>query len=735
VCCSSCWQCWDDDEPAVTNQEDETGITAKEGAGGWGDDDLDHLDVENDAAPAPPPVPASAPVRMNSAISSEDDFQDAMEDNEGWGDDEDIFVDDGGDQPAVLQTPARDPPPSKTTHHHKLEEVHQELVSYVESLMVVLPSVNAVLEAEYNHPGKAQELLQYYTERPQLRAYTIDKELPRMEYRLVLEHEHADEPIVVENKQEIAQMFKLQPELDLLARCSNQSLLADLLQVMTGSDCMVRPQYMATCMAQSCLFVLRPRPGTDGGLVECNCQLVLSLPGDISSGERHPVANIQALIAFGIPPTPQDPPMIYFKIQTMDIVLPNMDILRSTAQFLLESGLIDHPPMSPFPESPAGGPAVCANGGDFRDVFLQQSQTMLQNSTVGLKSAWKQIDSVAGLQNKMNLVKKIIPSGDSSVIEAAMKEQEEYHLQLQEQRKHDKQQQQQQATIHAADTVPVSYPPTEGGPPPHHQHQVPPQAAAQRPTSILGSFMGRLAKTVTLPEEDPRMYEEYAAEMQRKTPLDFSGGPQPQAIAGIQHGPQPSPVHFYRKDDDGGALPRTTPQAPSAEQNPATKTSPWLSRLTEPAPVPAPSPAPVPQPLQLVPPQQPKPDTMDDNDHEEELGVGDGWDDDDLVLDDGAEEIVEEKIEDVKLTEAQPPSRAFPVPQTTSSVEAGDKSPPPALKQKSSAAATIATTGAAPNEPASAELKQTKPEDDIVETRKRYVNPRPGLRQLRPLLS
>lgn len=673
---------------------------------GWGED-LDDLIDDDDLggqpaptpAPAPAPIPA-APVPAPAPVGNVgwgdedegwgDDLDDlevepdgphkaATSDKQGWGDDDDLFQ----DSQEIEAPPAVNTPVAPPRQNQQLDKVHQELVSYVESLMVLLPSINAVLSAEYNLPEKAADLLHYYSERPQLREYTIEKELSRMEYQVVIQHDSGTEPIVVKDKDEIAKLFRLQNELDMLVRCANQSLLADLLHVMTGPDGLVRPQYMATCLAESCMFVLRCKPGAPGGLVECFSRLVLSLPEP--SGNRYPVANLKVHIMLGIPTHPGQPPMVDFKLKNLDIVIDSMDVLRPTAQFLLESGLLDDPCMSPFPDSPAGAGPIDDND-RFRDVFLQQSQNMLQNSTVGLKSAWKQIDSVAGIQNKMNMVKNILPTNDT--FEAAMQEQEAYQQQLQAQRQYP-------GAIQPNDTVPVSYPPSSSRP----QPPIPPPQPQARPTSILGSFMGAIAKTVTLPEEDATMYDHYAAGLQKP-----NGGNQPQTAF-----PRP-PAAFPRPLETAGAaaqpmrLYRTAESTAAApEPAPAKKVSPWLNRLTEPE-----APAPVPASVTSFPrPPAAESSKSDENNalegDDDDLGLDDGWgeEDDGFVIDDGL------------ATPAAAVQASAPVPHPTP------------------------TTTSTPVVASAAAKKQEtfSIEDDVVEIRKRWVNPRSGPRYLTTLLS
>jgi len=688
----------------------------KEGEEGWGDDlDLDDLDVDGTervddvdptidfavpmeapnsmfnkmAAAAPVPVPAPGPAPIPPAFAEEeDDFR--------WEEDEDVFTDANQEEevlPPSSQPPPMQTPPPVNKFTGKINQVHDELIAYVEALMVTLPSIKAVLMAEYNHPHKAAELLHYYQERPNLRKYTIEKELPRMDYRVVLHHSNAtteenEPPIVVDDKREIERLFRLQPELDVLVRCANQSLLADLLKVMTDPDGLVRPQYMATCLAQSCQFVLECQQGTEGGTIRCNTELVLSLPEP--SGNRYEVARIRGSVLLGIPTHPQhQAPMLEYDLKTMRITLNSMEKLRSTAEFLVESGWLEHPPVSPFPDTPAG--ANMDDNDTFRDVFLQQSQTV----SLGLSAAWKQIDAVAGLQNKMNLVKNI--AGDGSLLEQAMQEQEEYHRQMEEEAR---QRQQQSNNI-----VPVSSNISATDQQGLHPLQQQPQA---RPKSLLGSFMGKLASSVAIPDEDPSIYGQPQSHPPRqgifpRPPMYPAGSFSRQAVESAETaGSFSRPAiettgSFPRPRLEEVERPFPRPQlnkAPDKSAKPAAAKQPassWSSQMATQAQEITPSPVPA---------------TDDEN-----LALDDGWDDDvDLTLDD----------------ESSPDQPAKPAAER----------PPVSTATLVPAAPAISTTFgnerkelARPIEPS----LFTK-EDDIVETRKRWVNPGPGRRCLPPAL-
>ena len=197
------------------------------------------------------------------------------------------------------------------TYTLKEQRWRQELTHYLETLPAHAQSITAVLQAEYNTPAKAFELQQYYQERPQLLQYTVEKELARMDYTLI-----TPAGDIVTDKTEIAQHFhhhvgaasSSQVDAILTPRCANQSLLADIVQVLTGPDRLVRPQYLSAAVASQCKL----RVDLAQHVVEIVAALDLSLPSSSSSGTRTnaarwKIAELAVVVVFVCPPVIQQP--------------------------------------------------------------------------------------------------------------------------------------------------------------------------------------------------------------------------------------------------------------------------------------------------------------------------------------------------------------------------------------------------------------------------------------------
>jgi hypothetical protein len=414
----------------------------------------------------------------------------------GWGDDDDALLfdddddNDADDQEQPLHSRIHAAQPDSSFNPHRVtgpshtsapawassstaavdDPLYQDLVAYLGSLEHLSSSINAVLEAEYNESrDKAAEILEYYRDRPGLAAYTVDKELGRMEYVVTIpQSSRTLPPTTLTDKDQISNLLRQQKytqgPLSLLVRSANQSILADLLQVCTGHDRLVRPQYMASAMAQTCRFHL------DFASERLHVETHLSLSIPTSSG-RWEVAHVGASAEFV--PREFDPTIRYRLDSVRVLSAPDTDPLfpqrARSAVDVLREGLHDH--------ALAGYGEAEATDRNFRDTFLQQSQNMLLNSADGMQSAWKEFEQVAGIKSKLMNLPGFLPD---DVLNAAEQETLTMHAEQQEVRRQV-----------------------------HEQQQ-------QRPTSILGGLVRsgfkKLAQQVALPIEDPSLYEDWSSQ-------------------------------------------------------------------------------------------------------------------------------------------------------------------------------------------------------------------------------
>lgn len=761
---------WDDDDDLdITLEEDNNNAPAhQQGAGGWEkdeelfddedgdnddanqgnaaaegwDEDEDDLNLDDDdwddnnnnnnkQAPTIPHPPQGSSEPEDNTFGA--GFQIPAADNEGtsgaysnaasggggWEEDEELFANsDDGEDPS--------PPPSKTN-------ILQELEDYVGSLSRMLSSINAILEFEYNTPEKAQELLEYYSARPGLAEYTRTKEVPRMNYQVILPGGHVET-----DKQTIANHHL--PDHSLIARCANQSILADLLHVLTGPDLVVRQQFLAICVAQMCQFRLHYG---DGGrdMLQCNCMLQLSLP--VEEGPRLNIATIRTTVAFS--PKQHEPPMVKFQVDKIIVTLKESQYsqLQKVADFLtmMEGHLNELPGHEDLYLQNA--PADI-----FRDAFLEQSQQLLTQSKAGMKSALKDMESVIGLKSKFKAVRggisRFLP--DTNVLLAA--EEEARALAAHREAQPKRLQAEQSSSRPVAPPHPPSHPPPQARPPP--PRLTPASVDASRPKSILGGLVSTgwsaLAKSVTIPDEDPEMLYGGTTISTPQQPMLYRKPEPVMQAPKLYREPEP-PI-----SNAASSVQPPPPQGLSAATPPQPKTMAPPPRQKEAPPLASVIPARTtvtPGGKQVPPPSKMMAFGASETQAEEtpaEEDFGDGWDDDlDIASDDVEVEQNEHKVDsstvDIKVLSQQLPNYDEAYNVDRASRETADEAihppitiPPSGMTTQCDYPEPIPRTSKPPPT-----VKQPAPpqrsllvdipyniEDDIVPTRKRWVNPRPN---------
>eukprot|EP00531_Pseudo-nitzschia_arenysensis_P006771 CAMPEP_0116119978 /NCGR_PEP_ID=MMETSP0329-20121206/2936_1 /TAXON_ID=697910 /ORGANISM="Pseudo-nitzschia arenysensis, Strain B593" /LENGTH=840 /DNA_ID=CAMNT_0003613729 /DNA_START=31 /DNA_END=2551 /DNA_ORIENTATION=+ len=513
--------------PAQSNNDNDTNKQKVDD--GWGDDDDFFEDDGSDEKITdeigfPPAASTIVPSnQMKNPLQPKND-EDQHNFDDGWGEDDDFFDDasdeNGGDVHIQSGHSAQSGIGSATTrqaHNIITQQPHHmpapydlnlernpmviELSKYIQSLDRMLSSINAVLEFEYNTCQKAEELLEYYDKRPQLAEYTRTKELQRMNYEIVLPDGYVEtnkERIIAEN---------LLPDDAIVSRAANQSLLADILQVITGHDLIVRPQYLASCIATSCKFVIHK--GDHGAdMIDCRSQLSLYLP--TADGDRLSIAEVAVSIVFS-----PNQPMIEFRVVKIDVLLKDFSKLSSVAAFLNEMDvpIEDHEVIDSPPDM-------------YRDAFLEKSQRFFALSSEGMKSAFQQMIPFINLKGKMKSISSFMP--DTDQVLAA----EQEAMAFAEARRIEQEQQRQRGP---------SFPRPPPPPPPQlansfrDQSQHDSQATeSKRPKSILGGLVRSgwktLANSVAIPDDDPDIYGQFA-------PSQPPRGADPQ-------------IKFYRKEEN-----------------------------------------------------------------------------------------------------------------------------------------------------------------------------------------
>ena len=185
----------------------------------------------------------------------------------------------------------------------RVRKVADELTAYLEELHSdhIMEKLNDAFSSEINTIKAANELLQYYSTRANLKPYTLETELPRMQYTVYPDDRSPPLTSVSEiqnrymKNEDIQNQRETQKpsDSDVIWRAANQSLLADAIATLT---CMqrplVRPDLLITAIAQHCHFILRFDSPRNKSL-NCTCDLVLQIP----NFER-PLAKITIQIFF-----------------------------------------------------------------------------------------------------------------------------------------------------------------------------------------------------------------------------------------------------------------------------------------------------------------------------------------------------------------------------------------------------------------------------------------------------
>ena len=374
----------DDDELAALNRETFSSNVSVDEGWDWNDNGGNvstHDDTDADAVPtrttriAPPPAaPVRVPVRAAVAVA--------------------VAVD-----PSTLM-------------------VEQKLLEYIHQLQEVslLNSLNQELELKHNNPETALELCRYYHERENLREYTLDAEVPRMDYQIMI-----SDAMILTETHEIQQHFRDHPVDnlvdDMLLRASNQSLLADIFPVITGPNKIIRMQFGANAVATKCRLVLDMR-----GMVrtlQVECTMTISIPSGMSAAAaaKLDLAALRLMINFSPDPTA---PFVKYQLVSMHTLLDaNLDADREKIRAASEE--MDHDQiMEQTMHMQEMMPATATrNSANVRDNFLNSIVSTHTHTAAGFKSALRDIDDVVNVSSKLNYLKKVsaaampvLPSAD-----------------------------------------------------------------------------------------------------------------------------------------------------------------------------------------------------------------------------------------------------------------------------------------------------------------------------------
>jgi len=229
---------------------------------------------------------------------------------------------------------------------NELDLIKQQIRNYEELFQgtdYCLPKLNQTIQ---DLLPSAKSLIDYYKARPELTHYTITKELRRIKKYTIYTEDHT-------KLTDPSDILKYQKENntetnDLLWRCSNQSLLADVIASLTSPTGLIRPQMGAgTTVNDLSLEINFSRSSTDDNnddnnknnkaspYVRVECSLNVSIP-DNNNNNRIDLACIHVFVYFC--PSRQD-----LKVQVQNItsypLLKEEEIDRAAKSFVAASSL------------------------------------------------------------------------------------------------------------------------------------------------------------------------------------------------------------------------------------------------------------------------------------------------------------------------------------------------------------------------------------------------------------
>mmetsp|Transcript_35247 Transcript_35247/g.77198 ORF Transcript_35247/g.77198 Transcript_35247/m.77198 type:complete len:379 (+) Transcript_35247:54-1190(+) len=185
----------------------------------------------------------------------------------------------------------------------------------------IVTTINAMLDNQYNTCEAASELCDYYRDRPDLKAYTLLTEVPRLSYVVISsDGKYLLSPGDIQDfflKKEMASCLNHSEQCEveeLLLRASNQSLFADALAAITGDGLIVQPhKFRATALASVCQFTIDLRPDTwrRRKHVEATCDFDVCVP--LSMEKKLHLASVKLSLFFS-PSSPNKEPLLRYRI-------------------------------------------------------------------------------------------------------------------------------------------------------------------------------------------------------------------------------------------------------------------------------------------------------------------------------------------------------------------------------------------------------------------------------------
>ena len=187
------------------------------------------------------------------------------------------------------------------------DKMYHDLISYIQQFNIksggngkrsLVMSINDAFDLQFNaNPNIADDMVDYYRARPELKEFTLKSELPRMDYEvLAVDKETGNDIRLVETDEVRFYLESLEEsntddyeEVDIILRAANQSLLADPLAMMTGEGngkLVHSGSFHSTVIATVCSFKLDLRREGERR-VKVQCELAICVPSGYDGTSEH----------------------------------------------------------------------------------------------------------------------------------------------------------------------------------------------------------------------------------------------------------------------------------------------------------------------------------------------------------------------------------------------------------------------------------------------------------------
>jgi hypothetical protein len=171
--------------------------------------------------------------------------------------------------------------------------LREEIRSFEEALRS--ESFMKEVDTSIQNQLSSADLINYYRSRPELKEYTIEKELHRMKYTLYThDGKKITEADQIANYAKEMQGNSISETHELLWRAANQSIFGDLITSLTSEAGMVRPQIGTATFVDDCSIVIDL--GRDKPNLRAECFLNLSIPG--AEGKRLSMGGVLVAVYF-----------------------------------------------------------------------------------------------------------------------------------------------------------------------------------------------------------------------------------------------------------------------------------------------------------------------------------------------------------------------------------------------------------------------------------------------------